>query len=259
MIWTYFILFALTAVVLWAAGAFTAWKERRRVAIIFTVSGLIVFFSYIVMMWITLERPPLRTMGETRLWYSLFLPFAGVIVYGRWRYKWILAFSTTLSSVFVCFNIFKPEIHSKTLMPALQSPWFAPHVIVYMMAYAILGAALVMAMYLLLFRKTDPTPKECQITDDLVYVGVSLSNPRYAHGCSLGQGSMGTLLELGPERNLGSYNLAILSCLYSLSPLSSYCLSYCSLGITHWFLSSTNVLVGHKLSAFGERSQCSHL
>ncbi len=34
MIWTYFILFALTAVVLWAAGAFTAWKERRRVAII---------------------------------------------------------------------------------------------------------------------------------------------------------------------------------------------------------------------------------
>ena len=173
MIWTYFILFALTAVVLWAAGAFTAWKERRRVAIIFTVSGLIVFFSYIVMMWVTLERPPLRTMGETRLWYSLFLPFAGVIVYGRWRYKWILAFSTTLSSVFVCFNIFKPEIHSKTLMPALQSPWFAPHVIVYMMAYAILGAALVMAMYLLLFRKTDPTPKECQITDDLVYVGLA--------------------------------------------------------------------------------------
>lgn len=100
MIWTYFILFALTAVVLWAAGAFTAWKERRRVAIIFTVAGLMVFFSYIVMMWITLERPPLRTMGETRLWYSLFLPFAGVIVYGRWRYKWILAFSTTLSTVF---------------------------------------------------------------------------------------------------------------------------------------------------------------
>lgn len=93
MIWTYFILFALTAVVLWAAGAFTAWKERRRVAIIFTIAGLMVFFSYIVMMWITLERPPLRTMGETRLWYSLFLPFAGVIVYGCWRYKWILAFS----------------------------------------------------------------------------------------------------------------------------------------------------------------------
>lgn len=98
MIWTYFILFALTAVVLWAAGAFTAWKERRRVAIIFTIAGLMVFFSYIVMMWITLERPPLRTMGETRLWYSLFLPFAGVIVYGRWRYKWILAFSTILST-----------------------------------------------------------------------------------------------------------------------------------------------------------------
>ena len=30
---------------------------------------------------------------------------------------------------------------SKTLMPALQSPWFAPHVIVYMFAYAVLGAS----------------------------------------------------------------------------------------------------------------------
>ncbi len=38
-------------------------------------------------------------------------------------------------------------------MPALQSPWFAPHVIVYMFAYAMLGAATVMAVYLLWFKR----------------------------------------------------------------------------------------------------------
>ena len=51
--------------------------------------------------------------------------------------------------MFICVNLFKPEIHSKTLMPALQSPWFAPHVIVYMFAYAVFGVATLMAIFLL--------------------------------------------------------------------------------------------------------------
>jgi len=175
MIWSYFIIFAVVSVVLWAIGAWAAWRNRRILAFGTTGLGLVIFFSYILIMWITLERPPLRTMGETRLWYSFFLPLAGIIVFSRWQYKWILSFSTLLATVFVCVNIFKPEIHSKTLMPALQSPWFAPHVIVYMMAYALLGAAVVMSVYLLFFKKgTDTdTDKEMEITDNLAYVGLS--------------------------------------------------------------------------------------
>ncbi|MCR4854415.1 MAG: cytochrome c biogenesis protein CcsA [Prevotella sp.] len=148
--WEHFIYFAITAVVLWAIGAGAAWKEKRAVAYTATILGLLVFFSFILSMWVSLEHPPLRTMGETRLWYSFFLPMTGIIVYSRWKYKWILSFSTVLSLVFICVNLFKPEIHSKTLMPALQSPWFAPHVIVYMFAYAVLGAATLMAVYHLL-------------------------------------------------------------------------------------------------------------
>ena len=152
MIWSYFVIFAVLSVILWAIGAWAAWHNRRILAFGATGLGLAIFFAYILIMWITLERPPLRTMGETRLWYSFFLPLAGIIVFSRWQYKWILSFSTLLATVFVCVNIFKPEIHSKTLMPALQSPWFAPHVIVYMMAYALLGAAVVMSVYLLFFK-----------------------------------------------------------------------------------------------------------
>ena len=173
MIWSYFIIFAVISVLLWAIGAWAAWRNRRIIAFGTTGLGLVVFFSYILIMWITLERPPLRTMGETRLWYSFFLPLAGIIVFSRWQYKWILSFSTLLATVFVCVNIFKPEIHSKTLMPALQSPWFAPHVIVYMMAYALLGAAVVMSVYLLFFKKGSDIDKEMEITDNLAYVGLS--------------------------------------------------------------------------------------
>ena len=171
MSWEHFIYFAIAAVLLWAVGAWATWKDKTGLAYVTTVLGLLVFFTFILSMWISLERPPLRTMGETRLWYSFFLPLAGLIVYSRWKYKWILSFSTVLALVFICVNLFKPEIHDKTLMPALQSPWFAPHVIVYMFAYAVLGAAAVMALFLL-FRK-KPLTSEMDITDNLVYVGLA--------------------------------------------------------------------------------------
>ena len=59
-------------------------------------------------------------------------------------------------------------------MPALQSPWFAPHVIVYMFAYAMLGAGAVVAVYLLVrSRKTAIEPGVMNLCDNLVYVGTA--------------------------------------------------------------------------------------
>jgi cytochrome c-type biogenesis protein CcsB len=186
--WEHFIYFAIAAVLLWATGAWAAWKNKTAIAYTATVLGLLAFFAFILSMWVSLERPPLRTMGETRLWYSFFLPLAGIIIYSRWKYKWILSFSTLLSLVFICVNLFKPEIHSKTLMPALQSPWFVPHVIVYMFAYAVLGAATLMALFLLLPPKlgghrglnrgmsgncSAPQPPNLGGLDNLVYVGLA--------------------------------------------------------------------------------------
>ena len=175
MDWNYFIYFAIAAVLMWVVGAWAAWSDKTAMAYTSTIIGLVVFFSFILMMWISLEHPPLRTMGETRLWYSFFLPLAGIIVYSRWKYKWILSFSTVLALVFICVNLFKPEIHSKTLMPALQSPWFAPHVIVYMFAYAVFGVATLMALRMLFHDRkynSQLSILNCQL-DDLVYIGLS--------------------------------------------------------------------------------------
>jgi len=169
MHWKYFILFALSAVVCWTIAAILAYKSQNyRKSIILTLAGLIIFAAFIAGMWISLERPPLRTMGETRLWYSFFLPIAGLITYMRWKYKWILSFATGLSLVFICINLLHPEIHNKALMPALQSPWFAPHVIVYMLAYAIFSVATLNALYLLV--KSNQT-SNLALCDNLVYVG----------------------------------------------------------------------------------------
>ena len=145
--WNDFIWFALGSVLCWMLGAFLGWKNSRK-AIVVSLAGTAVFLGFIIALWMSLERPPMRTQGETRLWYSFFISLIGVLVYSRWKFRWILSFSTMMAIVFTCINIFKPEIHSKSLMPALQSVWFVPHVAVYMFAYAMMGAATLFAIYL---------------------------------------------------------------------------------------------------------------
>ena len=199
MIWEAFIWFAAAAVILWAVGAALAWVGKRSSALINYGLGVLVFFSYILAMWISLERPPLRTMGETRLWYSFFMAVAGMIVYCRWKYKWILSFSTVMALVFICVNLLKPEIHSKALMPALQSPWFAPHVIVYMFSYGMLGAATIMALYILIFKKENTTAEEISTADNLVVTGLAFLTFGMLFGALWAQEAWGTYWAWDPK------------------------------------------------------------
>ncbi len=156
MNWDSFIWFAMAASLFWISGAVASLKAKRLVLpLLLTGIGIKIFLTFIFGIWVTLGYPPLRTMGETRLWFSVFLSLIGCVVYLRWRYRWILPFSCLMSVVFVCINVFKPEIHTEELMPALRSPWFVPHVIVYMFAYAVMGVASILAVRILwLFRKS---------------------------------------------------------------------------------------------------------
>lgn len=150
MSWDSFVWFALTASLFWISGAIVSVISKRRLpAAVLAGCGSAIFMTFIVGVWISLGRPPLRTMGETRLWFSLFLSLIGLVVYLRWRYRWVLPFGCLMAVMFASINIFKPEIHTEELMPALRSPWFVPHVIVYMFAYAVMGIATILALRIL--------------------------------------------------------------------------------------------------------------
>lgn len=167
--WDLFIYFAIASIGASLAASVLALCDKRKIAIGLSVTASLALAGFIGMLWISLERPPLRTMGETRLWYSFFAGIAGLITYLRWRYKWILSFSTVLSTVFILLNLLKPEIHDQTLMPALQSPWFIPHVTVYMFSYSLLGCAFLIGV-VRLFKKDDEL---FRAADTLVYIGVA--------------------------------------------------------------------------------------
>ncbi len=182
MTWNEFIYFALPAIALWiSAGSLVYTRLHRRYTELLMLAGIAVFAAFIVGLWIGQERPPLRTMGETRLWYSFFLALVGFITYKHWKYKWLLAFSCLMAIVFVCINLFKPEIHSKNLMPALQSYWFVPHVTVYILSYAMFGAATIASI--IQIRAKESSAVLYRLMDNLVFIGFGFLMLGMLMGC----------------------------------------------------------------------------
>ena len=182
MTWDLFIWFGICSAILSAGGAVSAlcandhwsassikYRQRRGWAITCSVLSIVVLAAFIALLWVSLGRPPMKTMGETRLWYSFFALLSGLFTYIRWRYRWILSYSTVLATVFIVLNILKPEIHDQSLMPALQSPWFIPHVTVYMFSYSLLGCAFLVAIVGLFKDGND----KIQAADTLVYIGTA--------------------------------------------------------------------------------------
>ncbi|MCC8147071.1 MAG: cytochrome c biogenesis protein CcsA [Bacteroidales bacterium] len=185
MTWNDFIWFAIPALLLWiTAGILVYTKTKKTIIDGIMIAGIAVFASFIVGLWIGLERPPMRTMGETRLWYSFFLSVIGFITYKRWKYDWLLSFSCLMACVFTCINLLKPEIHSKNLMPALQSIWFVPHVTSYILSYAMLGAATI-ASFIQLYKlnRHSKDDKLYHLIDNLIYSGFGFLMLGLLMGC----------------------------------------------------------------------------
>lgn len=161
---------ALIAVVFWIMSSMIAlFNKGIKGTIVCSLLGSFVFLGLIVWTWIETERPPLRTMGEVRLWYSLFLAVIGLLVYLRTHWRWLPIVSSLLATVFVIISLCRPELFETELMPALQSPWFVPHVAVYIFSYSLLSIATIYAVWLRV-RKPSRIPTEAELSDERVMV-----------------------------------------------------------------------------------------
>ncbi|MCL2589525.1 MAG: cytochrome c biogenesis protein CcsA [Betaproteobacteria bacterium] len=175
--WNEFPFIALPATLCWLTAGLLACRRARSPQSVYAVDalslvGIILFTTFIAAFWNALSRPPLRTMGETRLWYALFLFLAGYITYRRWNYPWLLLLSAIAAAAFTGVNLLKPEIHSIAMKPALQSFLFIPHVIIYIIAYALFGVATLAACVLLVRRRQNGNNHELlSFIDNLIHIG----------------------------------------------------------------------------------------
>lgn len=75
------------------------------------------------------------------------IPWKGGVRQARKNPKTALLLCVVIAACFFCVHHFMPILHSDTLVPALQSPWFKPHIIAYMLAYTLMGAAAIISIY----------------------------------------------------------------------------------------------------------------
>ncbi len=100
---------------------------------------------------------------------SLFPAAAGFIARRRNKYLWMLTLVAVMATVFSVFYISRQGTER---VPALQSGWFVPHVVAYMISYMMLAAATVGACVQLCRNKPDE--KLQSFTDGMVYSGFGL-------------------------------------------------------------------------------------
>ncbi len=157
------------------------WRRREttliRSAMLIACAGIAVMALFIAMMWLDVARPLFKTLGETRLWYATLLPLLGVVICWRIQSRLIFLVSLLFAAMFLVINYIHPENFSRDLMPALQSPWFFPHVIVYMLAYPCLGLSAVMAAVSAgrtLYRQQPVSSREMVRMDHLIVAAFAL-------------------------------------------------------------------------------------
>ena len=104
---------------------------------------------------------------------GIYMMLAGavmLVVYTRWRMKRLLPIGVLLVVALAIVGYLMPIVRSNTLVPALQSPWFFPHILVYIVCYSLMGVAAVMSVWMLI--RGEKSGLKVQHIDNLIYVGL---------------------------------------------------------------------------------------
>ncbi len=176
MVWNYFVETAIATILFWVASVISVhikpFKNSKILPFWIGSLGTLFIAAFIISYWIDIQRPPMRTMAETRIWYSFLVSLVSLIVYHIYNSKYMLSLGLIMASVFIGVDILHPEYQDKFLMPALQSVWFITHVVVYMLSYAILASASVSVMAGLMVKSDfEANLKQALV---LIYPGFAL-------------------------------------------------------------------------------------
>lgn len=154
------------------AVLYTKIKKLEILSFLMLAMSTITVGIFITSLWIHLERPPLRTLAETRMWYTFFVGFIGMLIFLLYRYNWMITFSSIMMLVFLGITYYYPDTFNKSLMPALHSIWFIPHVVVYIFAYAMFGMATIMSVFgIFKLKKKHSVDNELKIVNKLINLG----------------------------------------------------------------------------------------
>ena len=128
--------------------------QRRRTALGLMGAAWLVNFSVIVLNGLIVNDIPLGNMYQVQGVLSLcFLPLF-VLLAKRENLNWTGVYFAFASALPVIGAVFMDKQAAWKRMPALQSNWFVPHVLAYMISYALCAVAFIMLIRMWV-RKSD--------------------------------------------------------------------------------------------------------
>ncbi len=96
--------------------------------------------------WLEAGRPPFKTLYESLLLFVWCASVIYVLVERAARLPLIGAGASLMLAGMLAYALMKKDVEVVNLPPALQSPWFVPHVVVYFVGYGALALATLAAM-----------------------------------------------------------------------------------------------------------------
>ncbi len=168
-----------------SAGILGALRQRLPARLCF-VAGFVLNAAIIAINWLGCGQPPLGNMYHVLSFLPLcFLPLWGFL---NWRdsLKWLLphfAFAAVLPMIgaMVLLGRGRADLEWQRI-PALQSVWFVPHVVSYMVSYALMAVAVVLIVESL----ATHNPGRSRAADEAAYQVTRLAMPFMTFGLLIG-------------------------------------------------------------------------
>jgi cytochrome c-type biogenesis protein CcsB len=180
-------LFAATGALYVAAMSLyaAAWRSTKRVVAQagtgLMLAALILNAGLFVLRWHEAGRAPLKSLFESLVFFALCI--AIVYVFFEWIYKTrVFGVPATLLALgCLVYALTKWDAEIVKLPPALQSPWFVPHVMVYFVGYAAVALAFALAAIQLLAPRVPAVQRLLTMKAGTIMTGEALDIEKMAY------------------------------------------------------------------------------
>jgi cytochrome c-type biogenesis protein CcsB len=180
-------LFAATGALYVAAMSLyaAAWRSTQRVVAQagtgLMLAALILNAGLFVLRWPEAGRAPLKSLFESLVFFALCI--AIVYVFFEWIYKTrVFGVPATLLALgCLVYALTKWDAEIVKLPPALQSPWFVPHVMVYFVGYAAVALAFALAAIQLLAPRVPAVQRLLTMKAGTIMTGKPLDIEKMAY------------------------------------------------------------------------------
>ena len=166
----------LMAIILYLSLIVVRKRPVARAATLAYAAGLAFNIIFIVGRWLESGRPPFKTLFESLVFLACCVAAFYLVIELLHRVRVLGIFASIGSFAAMIYALMRIDMEVVNLLPALQSGWFIPHVMIYFIAYAALFISFITAV-LYMF---DPNPRKLK-EDNLLGQDV-LDFEQYTHG-----------------------------------------------------------------------------